>query len=140
MTMTLGLPRLVVGAVIVNEQNEILLVLRNRNPEKGTWSIPGGKVDPYEKLEDCVMREVKEEVDLEVEVKGLLCTAETIRPEQDEHWVSTIYEVTIKSGVARNMELGGAIGDVQWFALDHLPESLACFAQPAIDCLLKRNN
>ncbi|HZG83069.1 MAG TPA: NUDIX domain-containing protein, partial [Brevibacillus sp.] len=60
------LPRLGVGAVIKNDQNEILLVLRNRNPEKGTWSIPGGKVDPYENLEDCVIREIKEEVNLEV--------------------------------------------------------------------------
>ncbi|MGG1664254.1 NUDIX domain-containing protein [Brevibacillus sp. NRS-1366] len=138
MTSTLGLPRLGVGAVILNEQNEILLVLRNRNPEKGTWSIPGGKVDPYEKLEDCVIREIKEEVDLEVEVKGLLCTAETIRPENTEHWVSAIYEVGIKSGEARNMEPGGAIGDLKWFALDHLPANLACFTLPAMESLQKR--
>lgn len=51
MTSTINIPRLGVGAVILNSRNEILLVLRNRNPEKGTWSIPGGKVDPYEQLE-----------------------------------------------------------------------------------------
>lgn len=40
------LPRIGVGAVIRNEKNEILLVLRNRDPEKDNWSIPGGKVKP----------------------------------------------------------------------------------------------
>lgn len=133
------LPRLGIGAVITNEQNEILLVLRNRNPEKDTWSIPGGKVDPYENLETCVIREIKEEVNLEVEVRGLLCMAETIRPESGEHWVSVIYEVNIKSGEARNMEPDGAIADMRWFNLDQLPANLACFTLPAIDYLLQRS-
>ena len=33
------------GAVIVNENNEILLQLRNKAPEKEYWSIPSGKVE-----------------------------------------------------------------------------------------------
>jgi len=134
------LPRLGVGAVIRNDQNEILLVLRNRNPEKGTWSIPGGKVDPYENLEDCVIREIKEEVNLDVEVKGLLCMAQTIRPENEEHWVSAIYEVAVKSGEALNMESDGAIADLKWFRTDQLPANLACFTVPAIEHLENRRN
>lgn len=140
MSATTQIPRLGVGAVILNEQQEILLVLRNRNPEKGTWSIPGGKVDPYEKLEDCVAREIKEEVNLDIEVKGLLCMAETIRPEDLEHWVSIIYETVIKGGEACNMEPDGAIGDVRWFSLHQLPANLACFTIPAIEQLKKRFN
>ncbi|WP_232697525.1 NUDIX domain-containing protein [Brevibacillus daliensis] len=139
-TQNTVLPRLGIGAVIFNEQNEILLVLRNRNPERDTWSIPGGKIDPYENLEDCVIREIKEEVNLEVEVKGLLCMAETIRPESEEHWVSAIYEVNVKSGEACNMEPDGAIADMKWFSLDQLPTNLACFTLPAIDHLLNRSN
>lgn len=134
------LPRLGVGAVIRNDQDEILLVLRNRNPEKGTWSIPGGKVDPYENLEDCVIREIKEEVNLDVEVKGLLCMAQTIRPENEEHWVSAIYEVAVKSGEARNMEPDGAIADLKWFRMDQLPVNLACFTLPAIEHLDNRRS
>lgn len=131
-------PRIGVGAVIVNEQEEILLVLRNRDPEKGTWSIPGGKVDLYEKLEDTVVREIKEEVDLEIAVKGLLCTAETIRPDRNEHWISVIYQASIVDGVARNMEEGGAIGEVRWFSLQALPHNLACFTVPAIEALQQK--
>ncbi|WP_134684848.1 NUDIX domain-containing protein [Brevibacillus migulae] len=131
-------PRLAVGAVIINEHNEMLMVWRNRKPEKDTWSIPGGKVELYETLEQCVVREVKEEVNLDVEVKGLLCIAETVQPENEEHWVSAIYEVEIKGGVARNMEEGGAIGDLRWFPLSQLPGSIACFTIPAIEQLKKR--
>lgn len=131
-------PRIGVGAVIVNEQEEILLVLRNRDPEKGTWSIPGGKVDLYEKLEDTVVREIKEEVDLEIAVKGLLCTAETIRPDRNEHWISVIYQASIVDGVARNMEEGGAIREVRWFSLQALPHNLACFTVPAIEALQQK--
>jgi ADP-ribose pyrophosphatase YjhB (NUDIX family) len=55
----------------LNGQDEILLVLQNRSPEKDTWSFPGGKIDSYEQLETCVIREVKEEVNLDVKIKQL---------------------------------------------------------------------
>ena len=138
MTQTMAqlrVPRVGVGAVIINERNEILLVFRNRDPEKETWSIPGGKVDLYEKLEDTVVREIKEEVDLDIRVEGLLCMAETIRPHTEEHWISAIYRASIVAGEARNMEEGGAIGEVRWFHLKELPENLACFTVPAIQAL-----
>ncbi|MBD8500055.1 NUDIX domain-containing protein [Paenibacillus arenosi] len=138
MSSKLLLPRIGVGAVIWNENDEILLVLRNRNPEKDKWSIPGGKVDPFESLESCVIREVMEEVNLEVEIQGLLCMAETIRPEHEEHWISAIYEVVVKSGEARNMESTGAIADMKWCSLDELPDRLACFTVPAIEQLQRR--
>lgn len=45
-----------VGAIILNENNEILLLLRERPPEAGCWSIPGGKVDLFETIEDSIKR------------------------------------------------------------------------------------
>lgn len=135
--MTQLYPRIGVGAVILNDQDEILLVWRNRNPEKDTWSIPGGKVDLYEPLEETVVREIKEEVNLDVQVKRLLCMAETIDTVNEAHWVSSIYLVQIAGGEARNMEEGGAIGDLRWFALDQLPANLASFTVPAIRALMQ---
>lgn len=134
--MTQQAPRIGVGAVILDSDNRLLLVYRNREPEKGTWSIPGGKVDPYEPLEQTVVREIREEVDLDVQVERLLCMAETIRPERGEHWISAIYVTRIVSAEARNREEGGAIGAIGWFALDELPENLACFTVPAVEKLL----
>lgn len=129
------IPRIAVGAVIRNENGEVLLVLRNRNPEKDKWSIPGGKVDLYEKLEETVIREIKEEVNLDVAVTRFLCMAETINPKKEEHWVSVIYETAIIGGEAANMEQGGAIQEIRWFPIDQLPANLACFAEPAFEAL-----
>lgn len=131
-------PRIGVGAVILNERNEVLLTWRNRAPEQHTWSIPGGKVDAYETLESAVIREIKEEVDLDIAIDCLLCTAETIHPEQQEHWISMLYSTNVISGVARNLEEGGAIGEIGWFPLDDLPAPLASFAIPALEAAKRR--
>ncbi|WP_405157081.1 NUDIX domain-containing protein [Paenibacillus sp. FSL K6-0108] len=128
-------PRIGVGAVILNERNEVLLVWRNRQPEQYTWSIPGGKVDPYESVETAVIREIKEEVDLDIAIDKLLCTAETIQPEQQEHWISILYSTRVTGGIARNLEEGGAIGEIGWFPLDDLPSPLACFAIPGLEAV-----
>ncbi|WP_064641027.1 NUDIX domain-containing protein [Paenibacillus marchantiae] len=128
-------PRIGVGAVILNERNEVLLVWRNRQPEQYTWSIPGGKVDPYESLETAVIREIKEEVDLDIAIEGLLCTAETIRPEQEEHWISVLYFTRVIRGIARNLEEGGAIGEIGWFPLNDLPSPLASFTVPGLQAI-----
>ncbi|WP_340017329.1 NUDIX domain-containing protein [Paenibacillus sp. FSL K6-1318] len=129
-----------VGAVILNERGEVLLAWRNRQPEQHTWSIPGGKVDPYESLETAVIREIKEEVDLDIAIDSLLCTAETIQPEQKEHWISVLYSTKVISGHARNLEEGGAIGEIGWFPLHDLPSPLACFAVPGLEAVKKLYN
>lgn len=54
------------AAVIVNKNNEILLTIRGIEPHKGKLDLPGGFVDPGESLEQAVVREVKEELNLEV--------------------------------------------------------------------------
>ncbi|MDQ0170487.1 RimJ/RimL family protein N-acetyltransferase/ADP-ribose pyrophosphatase YjhB (NUDIX family) [Paenibacillus tundrae] len=130
-------PRIGVGAVIVNDRREVLLVWRNREPEQFTWSIPGGKIDPYESAETAVIREIKEEVNLDITIDRLLCTAETIQPDQQEHWISLLYSTRIIGGIARNLEEGGAIGEIGWFPLDDLPSPLACFAVPGLDAVKK---
>ncbi|MDT0121552.1 NUDIX domain-containing protein [Paenibacillus sp. RRE4] len=125
-------PRIGVGAVILNERNEVLLVWRNRAPEQHTWSIPGGTVDAYETLRIAVEREIKKEVHLDIVIESLLGTAETIYPKHQEHSITLLYATRVIEGVARNPEEGGAIGDIGWFPLHALPSPLASFAIPAL--------
>lgn len=53
-------------ALIINERNELLVATRANDPAKGTLDLPGGFVDMYETAEEAVIREVKEETNLEL--------------------------------------------------------------------------
>ncbi len=48
------------GGVIINEKNEVLLIYRRKK-----WDLPKGKLDAGETLEECAIREVKEETGLQ---------------------------------------------------------------------------
>ena len=56
-----------VSCVIQNQQNEILLVRERKAASYGKYNLPGGHLEISEKIADGVKREVKEEVNLEVE-------------------------------------------------------------------------
>lgn len=60
----------VVGAIIENDDNEILCALRS--PEMtlpNLWEFPGGKVEENENLEEAIIREIHEELECTIEFK-----------------------------------------------------------------------
>ena len=66
-----------VGAAII-DGSRLLLIKRGRDPGKGLWAVPGGKVEHGETLEETVVREVKEETGLDIEVGELIWAGENI--------------------------------------------------------------
>ena len=54
------------AAFIVNDNNELLVVRRAKEPAKGTLDLPGGFCDMGETVEDGMRREIKEETGLDV--------------------------------------------------------------------------
>lgn len=61
------IPRVGAGAIIIH-QNRVLLVKRGSEPNRGLWAIPGGKVMPGEKLQECAARETLEETGITIKV------------------------------------------------------------------------
>lgn len=61
-----------VTAAIILKENRVLIA--QRAPEDklaGKWEFPGGKLEQGETLQECLKREIKEELDVEVEVLNL---------------------------------------------------------------------
>jgi len=121
-----------VGGAIINEKEEILLFLRNSDPEKGFWSIPGGSVEFGESVETALIRELREELGVEVEVIRLLGLANHIIKDESSHWLSPEFQVKIISGTPQNMEKNKH-AKMKWFSLENLPEKLAIPAVVAIE-------
>ena len=79
--MTPSLPAAItvgVAGVIWNKQGQVLLIRRRNPPRAGHWSLPGGRVERGERLEDALRREIREETGLEVEILGLAGVAEIV--------------------------------------------------------------
>ena len=63
----------VVAAVIQNEEGKILIAQRNlKKSQGGLWEFPGGKIEPNETKEEAIIREIKEEMDIDIEAKKFI--------------------------------------------------------------------
>lgn len=63
----------VVAAVIKNDDGKILIAQRNlKKSQGGLWEFPGGKIEPNESREEAIVREIKEELTIDIEVEGYL--------------------------------------------------------------------
>lgn len=69
-------PHIVVGAaVITNRKGEVLIAQRReKDMLGGLWEFPGGKQESGETIQQCIARELKEELGINVEIGGFLVT------------------------------------------------------------------
>lgn len=90
-------PALTVDAVIICEDDSIVLIKRKKDPYKESWALPGGFVEYGETVESAAIREVKEETGLDVD----LCRIVGVYSDPDRdprgHTVTICY-LAIKTG------------------------------------------
>jgi 8-oxo-dGTP diphosphatase len=68
------------SAVLIQKKNKILLGVRDKEPNKGKWVIPGGKILPFEPFTVAAKREVLEETGLDLKIGKLIGIYEIIIP------------------------------------------------------------
>lgn len=85
----------VVAAIII-ENGKVFATQRGYGDFKDGWEFPGGKIDAGETPKEALVREIKEELDTEVEVKELLDTVEYDYP--NFHLSMDCFICSIKSG------------------------------------------
>ncbi|MCD8133189.1 MAG: (deoxy)nucleoside triphosphate pyrophosphohydrolase [Clostridiales bacterium] len=85
----------VVAAVIIHE-NKVFATQRGYGAFKDGWEFPGGKIEPGESPREALIREIREELDTEIEPLGLLDTVEYDYP--DFHLSMDCFLCKVKSG------------------------------------------
>lgn len=60
------------ASALIRRGNEILLIQRRYPPGKGKWALPGGVVEQGESPEQAAVREIKEELGIEIQIKKLI--------------------------------------------------------------------
>jgi acetyl-CoA carboxylase carboxyl transferase subunit beta len=68
------------SAVIVVDGDRVLLGARGKEPNRGKWILPGGKIEPFESIGEAARREIREETGLEIELEGPVTIKEIINP------------------------------------------------------------
>lgn len=104
------------GVVVCDDAGRVLLVQRSHDPERGRWTVPGGKAEPGESTRDAAARETLEETGLVVEV-GVWLWSVRIPAGDGRVFEVHDYEARVTGG-----ELAAAddAADAGWFAADEL--------------------
>lgn len=109
-------PLVGVGAVVIDD-GRLLLVQRGRDPGRGLWAVPGGKVRSGEHLQGTARREVLEETGLEVDIGELAWVGEVI--DDDYHIVLIDFFGRLVGG---EMQAADDAADVRWVPLGEVRE------------------
>lgn len=85
-----------VVAAIIRDGDQIFATQRGYGDFKGGWEFPGGKMEQGETPQQALIREIKEELDTEIEVGELIETVEYDYPQF--HLTMHCFWCTVKSG------------------------------------------
>ena len=110
-----------VVAAIICQDNQIFATQRGYGDFKGGWEFPGGKVEPGETPEAALVREIREELAVEISVGELLTTVEYDYP--NFHLTMHCYLCQLTGGELRLLEHEAArwLGKGELYSVEWLP-------------------
>lgn len=118
--------RIGVNIVCIDEQNRVLLLNHVFHPIH-PWGLPGGWLSAKEMPEECALRELKEETNLQAEIDTLLM----FKYKPDPPHLVIIYQAKAPTGqidISNN-----EIIEARWFSQDELPDTLFSDTRIAIE-------
>ncbi|MBS4540163.1 NUDIX domain-containing protein [Clostridium sp. D2Q-11] len=85
---------------IIVKDKEILILKRSENSSFGgkLWDIPGGKLEFGETLKESIIREIKEETNIDINIKKTIASTSSINKSNDKQFITLIYLCEYHSG------------------------------------------
>lgn len=112
-----------VAAAVIRDGDRVFATQRGGGAYKDHWEFPGGKLEPGETAEEALVREIREELDCEIELRGFLTSVEYDYP--DFHLSMDCFFAAVVRGAPTLMEheaarwLGPAeLESVAWLPAD----------------------
>lgn len=106
--------RVVVKAYITDERNNILVVRESQD----FWSLPGGGLEHGESPEDCIKRELREEIGIDNVTVGEIVYSTTAYLDRSDYWMTwVVYKAKIGSN---DFTIGAGITDVRYINIKEL--------------------
>lgn len=84
--------------VVCLRGDKVLLIRRGTPPSVGEWSLPGGRIEPGERVVEAALRELREETGVEARLTGLIDVVDGLFPEVGRHLVLIDYAAEWLSG------------------------------------------
>lgn len=128
--------------VVIEKDGQILLGHKVNNYkdtggiyEPDSWTLPGGKQEYAETIEECAIREVKEETNLDISEVKVFGASDDIAP--NKHFITVHTTAKYVSGEVTVME-SDKIDEWKFFPLDDLPENIYSPSQKTIKIYKER--
>ncbi len=120
--------RVGVGCFVLNdEKDKILIGMRTGSHGANTIALPGGHLEMFENFEDCAMREIKEECNLDLDPTSmkLMHVSNDMFKDLNKHYVTIFMrgQILKDSTELKNMEPHKCLG-LEWIAWEDLKEDL----------------
>ena len=110
-------------AAVIRDENQVFATARGYGAFKGQWEFPGGKIEAGETPQQALVREIKEELDTDINVGALLGTIEydyqTFHLSMDCFWAKVIRgQLVLKEAEAARWLTKESLDSVQWLPAD----------------------
>lgn len=119
-----------VVAALIWDGNRFMICQRPAHKARGLlWEFVGGKVEPGETKQAALVRECREELDVEITVGEVFMEVVHEYPDLTVHL--TLFHASIRQGTPKMLEHN----DIRWIAVEEIPQYGFC---PADEVILKR--